>query len=96
MAGTDGRLPWEDFESLKRELDLYMKGLSERPTVVIANKMDVEISAENLELLQHDYPNLTIISMSAANDDDFSVLRETLRDKLAEVKAAEDLIRYKN
>ncbi|UDQ97624.1 GTPase ObgE [Lentisphaerota bacterium WC36G] len=96
MAGVDGRHPWEDFEALKRELDLYMKGLSERPTVVIANKMDIEISQENLELLEQDYPNITIIPMSAANDNDFELLRSSLREKLAEVRAKEELISYKS
>ncbi len=96
MGGVDGRLPWEDFESLKRELNLYMKGLDERPTVVIANKMDLEDSQEHLELLQSDYPNLIIIPMSAANDDDFTFLRETLRNKLAEIKKQEELITYKS
>ncbi|MDD5699251.1 MAG: GTPase ObgE, partial [Victivallaceae bacterium] len=51
-AGVDGRTPWEDFRHLRRELELYMKGLSRRPAVIIANKMDLPESADNLELLR--------------------------------------------
>lgn len=49
MAGTDNRKPWEDFEILKKEVDEYSVELSERPYLVVANKMDEEVSKENLE-----------------------------------------------
>jgi GTP-binding protein len=54
MAGVDGRHPWEDFRHLQNELELYMKGLSKRPSVIIANKMDLPESADNLELLREE------------------------------------------
>ena len=54
MAGVDGREPWEDFRHLQDELELYMKGLSKRPSVIIANKMDLPASADNLELLKEE------------------------------------------
>jgi len=78
-AGVDGRTPWEDFETLKNELELYMKGLSTRKSVVIANKMDLEASKENFELLKQEYPNLHIFTISAATDGDFSQLTTDLR-----------------
>ena len=49
MAGTDGREPWTDYEVLKREIEEYSAELSERPAIVVANKMDVPVSRENLE-----------------------------------------------
>ena len=58
MAGTDGRSPLDDLDCLRQELELYMTGLSKRPSVIIANKMDMPVSEENL-LLKH---NLTRIS----------------------------------
>lgn len=78
-AGVDGRTPWEDFETLKNELEMYMKGLSSRKSVVIANKMDLEASQENFELLKQEYPNLHIFSISAASDGDFTKLTSDLR-----------------
>jgi GTP-binding protein len=67
MAGVDGRLPWEDFRHLQDELELYMKGLSERPSLIIANKMDLPESAENLELLKEELSSelIEIIPASA-------------------------------
>lgn len=66
-AGVDGRLPWEDFRHLQDELELYMKGLSKRPALIIANKMDLPESAENLELLKAELAGdlIDIIPVSA-------------------------------
>lgn len=52
MACTDGRKPWEDLESLKQELEIYKEGMTKRPSIIIANKMDEDISQEMLEELK--------------------------------------------
>jgi len=52
MGGVDGRTPWEDYASLKRELELYQSGLSSRPSLIVANKMDLPEAAENLVRLR--------------------------------------------
>ena len=52
MAGTDGRDPVEDFRHLQNELELYQTGLTQRPTLVAANKMDAPEAAENLRRLE--------------------------------------------
>ena len=52
MAGTDGRDPIEDFRHLQNELELYQSGLTERPTLIAANKMDAPEAAENLRRLE--------------------------------------------
>src|SRR5260370_32786540 len=44
MAGTDGRLPWDDYKQLLKELELYDPGLLERPRLVVANKMDEAVA----------------------------------------------------
>ena len=49
MAGTDNREPWTDYKVLKKEIDEYSAELAERPSLVVANKMDVEVSKENLK-----------------------------------------------
>ena len=54
MAGTDGRDPIEDFRHLQNELELYQAGLTARPTLVAANKMDAPVAAENLRRLENE------------------------------------------
>jgi GTP-binding protein len=49
MAGVDGRNPVDDYRTLKKELELYLKGLSKRPSIIVANKLDVPEAAPNLK-----------------------------------------------
>jgi GTPase len=49
MAGVDGRLPHEDYKALKNELKLYRKDLALRPSLVVANKMDLPEAADALK-----------------------------------------------
>ncbi len=48
-SGQDGRLPWEDYENLIKELDYYQQGLAEKPRLVILNKIDEPAAAQNLD-----------------------------------------------
>jgi GTP-binding protein len=91
MAGTDGRKPWDDMEALKRELDLYLDGLSNRVALIVANKMDEDESEENLALLR-EKTTLPIIPTIAPLQQNTDVLVAELRKLLetqAEAKVAE-------
>jgi GTP-binding protein len=49
MAGTDGRNPLDDLRHLKTELGEHDPELLERPSLIVANKMDMPEAKENLE-----------------------------------------------
>lgn len=49
ISGVDGRDPAEDYASLRRELSHYGKGLEEKPCLVVVNKMDEAVAADNLK-----------------------------------------------
>jgi len=49
MSGEDGRDPLEDFEVLRRELELHKPELVRKPFIVACNKMDIESAPENLQ-----------------------------------------------
>jgi GTP-binding protein len=88
-AGVDGRTPWEDFESLRNELELYMKGLSKRRAVILANKMDLPESKENFELLKEavaDIGVFEIIPISAEEGQDLDKVIELFREKILSPK----------
>ena len=65
MAGSEERSPIADLQSLRREIDLYDSRLSERPWFVIANKMDLPGASENLGAFRAQFPQVTVIPVSA-------------------------------
>ena len=89
MAGIDGRNPSDDLKILKRELELYQKGLSKRALYVIANKMDLPESADHLKELRKKIRGLKIIPLSAQSDESFDDLKEKLQNALLEIRFRE-------
>ena len=49
MSGLEGRDPYEDFVTINEELEKYNLRLTERPQVIVANKMDMPDTEENLK-----------------------------------------------
>lgn len=60
MGSHDGRDPVEDYRIINDELKQYEFRLTERPQVVLANKMDLEGAQENLERFKKAYPEIEI------------------------------------
>ena len=49
MAGTDNREPWDDYQKLLKELELYDPAMLEKPRYVVANKMDEPVAEAKLK-----------------------------------------------
>lgn len=85
MAATEGRDPYEDYLTINRELQEYNLRLTERPQIIVANKMDMPDAAENLEQfkekLEEDYP---IFPISAITRQGLRELLFAVADKLEE------------
>lgn len=79
MAGVDGREPWEDYRTLKKEIDEYSAELAERPSLVVANKMDDAASRENLVRFRAE-TGVDPIAVSCATRDGLDVFKAALRD----------------
>ena len=65
MAGSEGRHPVDDYQSLRKELRLYDPTLAAKPSSIIANKMDMPATAENLKAFKARFPKLKIIKTCA-------------------------------
>ncbi|HGD6135258.1 TPA: GTPase ObgE [Streptococcus agalactiae] len=48
MSAGEGRDPYDDYVSINNELETYNLRLMERPQIIVANKMDMPDSEENL------------------------------------------------
>ncbi len=79
MAGTDNREPWKDYKVLKKEIDEYSAELASRPYLVVANKMDVECSKENLERFIKE-TGIEPIAISCDSRDGIEDFKAALRD----------------
>ena len=49
MSGFEGRDPYDDYVMINKELENFDKKLLEKPQIILANKMDIEGSHENLD-----------------------------------------------
>ncbi|MBM7648960.1 GTP-binding protein [Bacillus ectoiniformans] len=49
MSGMEGRDPYEDYVTINNELKEYNLRLTERPQIIVASKMDMPDSEENLK-----------------------------------------------
>lgn len=78
MAGSEGREPLGDLQSLRKELDLYDPTLSERPWVIVANKMDIEGAADRLKQFKKRYRKIEILPVSADQGDGIEDLKRRL------------------
>ena len=91
MAGSEGREPIEDLQKLRKELDLYDPKLSERPWIVVANKMDLDGAAEKLRVFKTRYRKLRVVPVAAGEGKGIATLKKTLGELVAaEPAGAED------
>ena len=77
-AGVDQRDPVSDIQILRTELKLYDETLTERPWLIVANKMDLEESAQALDTLKSRFPKQEIFPISADTGLGLDLLRKRL------------------
>jgi len=88
MAGTDNRPPWEDYQNLLKELELYDPGLLERPRLVVANKMDEPAAEENLKKFKRRIRKTPVLPIAAAFDEGIEKFKKVIRESVEDVTAA--------
>lgn len=64
MGSSEGRDPIEDYKIIRNEICKYSEILKNKKEVVIASKMDLENSKENLEKFKKAYPEMLVIPIS--------------------------------
>lgn len=91
MGGSEGRNPLEDYEIIKNELSLYDETLKNKPSIIIANKMDLENAEDNLSKFKEKYPNEKIFEISALNKEGLNDLIDYLQEL---VEKCDEVILY--
>jgi GTP-binding protein len=85
MAGSDGRLPWDDYHQLLNELRLYDPALLDRPRLVVANKMDEPAAEATLKKFKRRVPRTPVLPISAAFGAGIEKFKKTIREAVEQV-----------
>ncbi len=80
MGAFEGRDPVEDYENIYNELKNYDERLINKPSIIIANKMDIDGAKENLIRFREKYPEAEIYEVSAIMQQGFDALIIRLAD----------------
>lgn len=91
MGGSEGRNTLEDYEIIKNELSLYDETLKNKPSIIIANKMDLENAKDNLAKFKEKYPDEKIFEISALNKEGLNDLIDYLQEL---VEKCDEVILY--
>jgi GTP-binding protein len=82
-AGSEARDPINDIETLRTEIKLYSSELAKRPWCILANKMDLPESEENLARLKERFKRIKIFPISANEGDGMEKLMAYLDKTIA-------------
>ena len=85
MSGIEGRDPYDDYVVINKELENFNKKILDKPQIIIANKMDMPSSIENLKKFKEKV-DLPIYEVSAVNGEGLDKVINVLADYLDKIK----------
>lgn len=85
MSSTEGRDPYEDYLTINKELESFSKKLIKKPMIVIANKMDMPESIDNLNKFKKQV-DCEVYPISAINNEGINEVLIHLADMLESIK----------
>ena len=85
MSGSEGRDPIEDYEVIRNELKEFSAKLINKEEIIIANKMDLGSSKENLEKFKSKI-NKKVYEISALNNEGLDKVINDLEDLVKNTK----------
>ena len=86
MSAYEGRNPYEDYLIINKELENFNSKLLMKPQIILANKMDMPESIENLKKFKEKLPNLDIYPISGMTGDGINTVVDKLADMLDKIK----------
>lgn len=85
MSASEGRDPYEDYQVIRKELETFSPKLLNKKEIIIANKMDVPSSKDNLEEFKKKV-NKDIYEISAINNENLDVVINALSNLVKNTK----------
>ena len=85
MSGSEGRDPYNDYEVIRKELEEFSPKLLNKQEIIIANKMDLPNSKENLSKFKKKI-NKDVYEISALNNQNLDKLINVLSELVKNIK----------
>ena len=85
MSASEGRDPIKDYEIIRNELNTYSNKLTQKPEIIIANKMDIPSSKDNLTKFKEKI-NKDIYEISAINNQGLDIVIDNLKELVKNTK----------
>lgn len=85
MSGFEGRNPYDDYVTIRKELESFDEKLIKRPEIIIANKMDMETSEKNLKEFKEKVKDVEIYPITAITNEGLENVINKLADMLDEI-----------
>lgn len=85
MSGFEGRDPYDDYVTINKELESFDSKLTQKPQIIIANKMDIVGAEENLEKFKK-MVKAPIYPISAINNSGIDAALSALADMLDKIE----------
>ncbi|MBR4618515.1 MAG: GTPase ObgE [Bacilli bacterium] len=103
MASVEGRDPYEDYVLINNELKEFNEKLLKKPMIIIANKMDINSSHENLKAFKEKVKDKKIFEVSGATGEGLKevvnylgkILQELPEEELFDEDKIESHVLYK-
>ena len=85
MSGSEGRDPYEDYKVIRKELEDFSPKLLNKEEIIIANKMDLPTSSENLDKFKKKVDK-KVYEISALNNQNLDILINALSELVKNTK----------
>lgn len=89
IAGYEGRDPYRDYITLKKELKLYSKELIRKPQVIALNKADLDTAEDHLRKFKKHLRGVKVFVISAATGEGIKELLSEVYKKVKRLKSDE-------
>ncbi len=86
MSGFEGRDPYEDYLVINKELENFNPKILQKPQIILANKMDMQNSEENLKNFKSKLKNTEVYPISGVTGVGINEVVNKLADMLDNIK----------
>ncbi len=86
VSGIEGRDPIEDYNTIYKELELYNENIKNKKEIIVANKIDLLTSDENLKRVKEYFKDRTVLEISAVTQKGVKELKYKIFEELSKIE----------